>query len=78
MDAPRPPGGYAYFLLRFRFAFFFRPFLRPEGFFGTFAPSWRASDSPIAMACSRLLTRFPERPLRSVPRLRSRIRARLS
>jgi hypothetical protein len=40
-------------------------------FFGTFAPARRASESPIAIACLRLVTRFPERPLLSVPRLRS-------
>ena len=40
---------------------------------GTFAPFSRASDSPIAIACLRLVTRFPLRPLFSVPRLRRRI-----
>src|SRR5262249_22665077 len=44
---------------------------------GTFAPARRASDRPIAIACLRLFTRLPERPLRSVPRLRSCI-ARLT
>jgi hypothetical protein len=44
---------------------------------GTFAPDRRASDRPIAIACFRLVTFFPERPLRSVPRLRSCI-ARLT
>jgi hypothetical protein len=39
-------------------------------FFGTLAPALRASDNPIAIACSRLLTLRPERPLRSVPLLR--------
>src|SRR5687768_15107475 len=42
-------------------------------FFGTFAPDRRACDSPIAIACLRLLTFLPERPLFSVPRFRSRI-----
>jgi hypothetical protein len=42
-------------------------------FAGTFAPDRRASDSPIAIACLRLFTVLPERPLLSVPRLRSRI-----
>jgi hypothetical protein len=52
--------------------------LRPEDFFaGTLAPSRRASDSPIAIACFLLVTFFPERPLLSVPRLRSCI-ARLT
>jgi hypothetical protein len=42
---------------------------------GTFAPFSRASDSPIAIACSRLVTRppCPRLPRRSVPRLRRRI-----
>jgi hypothetical protein len=40
---------------------------------GTFAPDRRASDKPIAIACLRLFTLRPERPLRSVPRFRSRI-----
>jgi hypothetical protein len=40
---------------------------------GTFAPARRAWDRPIAIACLRLLTFFPDLPLRSVPRLRSRI-----
>jgi len=38
---------------------------------GSLLPARRASDSPIAMACFRLLTLFPERPLFNVPRLRS-------
>jgi hypothetical protein len=36
-------------------------------FFGTFAPSLRASDSPMAIACFRLVTFFPLRPLFSDP-----------
>jgi hypothetical protein len=39
--------------------------------FGTFAPDLRASERPIAIACLRLVTFLPERPLRSWPRLRS-------
>jgi hypothetical protein len=46
----------------------FADFLR-----GTFLPARRASDSPIAMACLRLLTVLPDRPLRSLPRFISRI-----
>jgi hypothetical protein len=38
---------------------------------GTLAPERRASDKPIAIACFRLFTFLPERPLFSVPRLRS-------
>src|ERR1700730_4815832 len=39
-------------------------------FFGTFAPAARASERPIAIACLRLLTVRPERPLFKVPALR--------
>src|SRR5689334_6871137 len=35
--------------------------------FGTFAPFFRASLRPMAMACLRLVTFFPLRPERSVP-----------
>jgi hypothetical protein len=59
---------------RYRFAFlavFFFDALRFfEAFFGTFLPLARASDSPIAIACLRLLTFLPERPLFNVPALR--------
>jgi hypothetical protein len=44
---------------------------RLEVFFGTLAPAARASDKPIAIACLRLVTFRPERPLRSLPALRS-------
>jgi hypothetical protein len=51
--------------------------VRPEPlarrFDGTLAPARLASDSPIATACLRLVTFFPEPPLRNVPRFRSRI-----
>src|SRR5262245_49066192 len=40
-------------------------------FAGTFAPFLRACDSPMAMACLRLFTVFPDRPLFSLPRLYS-------
>jgi hypothetical protein len=40
---------------------------------GTLPPARRASDSPMAIACFRLVTFFFERPLRRVPRFRSRI-----
>ena len=50
---------------------FFEPFLDVflDDFLraGTFAPSLRASDSPMAMACLRLVTFLPERPERSLP-----------
>ena len=45
-------------------------------FGGTFAPARRAFESPIAIACLRLFTRFFDRPDLSVPRLRSRIASR--
>jgi hypothetical protein len=38
---------------------------------GTFAPLFRASDSPIAIACLRLLTFFPDRPDFRLPVFRS-------
>ena len=38
---------------------------------GTLAPERLASDSPIAMACLRLVTFLPERPERSWPRFLS-------
>jgi len=34
-------------------------------------PARRASDNPIAIACLRLVTRLPERPLLNVPCFRS-------
>lgn len=40
---------------------------------GTLPPARRASESPMAMACLRLVTFLPEPPLRNVPRLRSRM-----
>jgi hypothetical protein len=59
-----------FFLLAFFLPldFFFR---LPAFFFGTFAPERRASDSPMAIACLRLVTFFPDRPLLSLPRFRS-------
>jgi hypothetical protein len=42
-------------------------FLPVDFFRGTFAPFSRASDRPIAIACLRLVTFFPLRPLLSVP-----------
>ena len=47
-------------------------FFRDDDFFaGTLPPSRRASDKPIAIACLRLFTFLPDRPLLSVPCLRS-------
>src|SRR5438445_3005045 len=48
--------------------FFFDDF-----FLGTFAPDLRASESPMAMACLRLVTFFPDRPDFSLPCFFSRI-----
>jgi hypothetical protein len=39
-------------------------------FFGTFCPAALASERPIAIACLRLFTVRPERPLFNVPALR--------
>ena len=49
---------------------FLELFLFFEVFFGTFAPAALASERPIAIACLRLLTLRPERPLFRVPALR--------
>ncbi len=46
-------------------------FFDEDFFAGTLAPARRASDSPMAMACLRLVTFLPDRPLRNVPFLRS-------
>jgi hypothetical protein len=52
--------------------FFEEDFFELDFFFaGTLAPSLRASESPIAMACLRLFTFFPLRPDFSFPRLYS-------
>jgi hypothetical protein len=59
-----------FFALRF-LAVFFAVFRFFAAFFGTFFPSARASESPIAIACLRLLTFLPDRPLFKVPALRS-------
>jgi hypothetical protein len=54
--------------------FFAVDFFEDEDFFdedffdGTLPPSRRASESPMAMACLRLVTFLPERPLFSFPR----------
>ena len=47
----------------------FLALVRFDAFFGTFLPFLRAFDSPIAIACLRLLTRPPRppRPLFAVP-----------
>ena len=52
---------------------FFALLFFADDFFGTLAPSLRASDNPIAMACFRLVTFLPLRPLFSVPLFFSRI-----
>ena len=59
----------AFYLRVLRLPFLaFRP--RFAVFFGTLAPAARASERPIAIACLRLLTLRPERPLLNVPALR--------
>jgi hypothetical protein len=59
--------GLGRYLFDFRFLAVFRLF---EVFFGTFLPAALASERPIAIACLRLFTFRPERPLFSVPALR--------
>ena len=65
-----------FFVDRFLVEPFFDPFFDPpffDPFFaGTFPPSLRASERPMAIACFLLVTFLPE-PLFNVPRLRSRI-----
>jgi hypothetical protein len=46
-------------------------FLRDDDLRGTLPPARRASERPIAMACFRLVTFLPDRPLFNIPRLRS-------
>lgn len=53
--------------------FFLPPDLRPPRLRGTLAPFFRASDSPMAIACLRLLTVLPLLPDLSVPFLRRRM-----
>jgi hypothetical protein len=56
-----------FFALDFLALFFFADFFLA----GTFAPSARASDSPIAMACLLLFTLAPLRPDFSFPFLKA-------
>jgi hypothetical protein len=58
------------FVADFFAADFFADFLAVF-FAGTFPPARRASDSPMAIACLRLVTFLPDLPLRKVPVLRS-------
>src|SRR5882762_5093513 len=51
--------------------FLFEDFFFEDFFLGTFPPSFRASDNPIAIACFLLVTFLPDLPLFSVPSLRS-------
>jgi hypothetical protein len=76
VDFDRPPEDFflagVFFAtdLFFGAAFFFAAdrFFGAAFFFGgTLAPLSLASDSPMAMACFRLVTFFPLRPLFSVP-----------
>ena len=63
-------GAVLLFVADFRFVadFFAAPF-----FLGTLAPSLRASERAMAIACFRLVTFLPLPPLRSVPLFFSRI-----
>jgi hypothetical protein len=58
------------FLAVFFAVFFFAVFFFAVALFGTFFPSALASERPIAIACLRLVTFRPERPLFKVPALR--------
>jgi hypothetical protein len=51
--------------------FFLEDFFLDDFFFGAFPPSFRASDSPMAIACFLLVTFLPDLPLFRVPSLRS-------
>ena len=53
--------------------YFFLDFLDEDFLRGTLPPSRRACESPMAIACLRLLTFLPERPLFKVPLFRSRM-----
>jgi hypothetical protein len=66
-------AGLGFYLFDFRFSLLFFFF---AVFFGTFCPAALASERPIAIACLRLFTLRPERPLLKVPRLRSLIARR--
>ena len=46
-------------------------FLDDDFLAGTFPPARRASDSPMAIACLRLFTVLPDRPLFNLPVFRS-------
>ena len=67
-----PPAGRKASLFEGRLAYLpaFLAVRRPAVFFGTFWPAALASERPIAIACLRLLTVRPERPLFNVPALR--------
>jgi hypothetical protein len=62
---------YFFFELLFLELPFFERFFDEPFFGGTLAPSLRASDKPIAIACFLLVTFFPDRPLFNVPAFRS-------
>ncbi len=54
--------------LNFKASYFF---FDEDFLLGTLPPAFRASDSPIAMACFLLVTFLPDRPLFSFPVFRS-------
>ena len=64
---------FSYFFLAEDFFFEddFFPLLEADFLRGTLAPSFRACDSAIAIACLRLFTFLPDLPLFKVPLLRS-------
>ena len=66
------PGMPAHFTAPAAYRFLVARFLVPEDLRGTFAPFFRASLSPMAIACFRLFTFCPD-PLLRVPFFRRRI-----
>jgi hypothetical protein len=64
----RTPSGVQFFDRCIGYELFLDRLLVEEDFLrGTFSPFCRASDKPIAIACLRLVTFLPERPLLSWP-----------
>src|SRR5436189_6394180 len=54
-----------------RHLFLDEDFFLDDFFFGSFPPSLRASDNPMAIACFLLVTFLPDLPPFSLPSLRS-------
>lgn len=69
----RSPGGVPGVAARYDFLLLEEDFLllADDFLLGTLAPAFRASESPIAIACLRLLTFLPDQPPFNVPASRS-------